>query len=71
VATGNLKLKRAAKSIRKGGRATLRLKLSKKARRAIGRALRKRRKVRARIKVTLTDAAGNSRVLRRTVRLKR
>ena len=71
VATGNLKLKRATKSIRKGGKATLKLKLSKKARRAIRRALRKRRKVRAKLKVTVTDAARNSRVLRRTVRLKR
>ncbi len=64
-------LKRTTKSIRSGSRATLKLKLSAKARRAIKRALRKRRKVRVKVKVTVADAAGNARVLRRTVRLKR
>jgi hypothetical protein len=65
------KLKRARKTIAKGHKAKLKLKLSKKARKKLKRALRKHRKVKAKIKVSLTDAAGNKRVLRRTVRLKR
>lgn len=64
-------LRRTTRSIRSGGRATLRLRLSAKARRAIRRALRNRRRVSVRVRVTVSDAAGNSRVLRRTVRLKR
>jgi hypothetical protein len=51
--------------------ATLKLGLSRKARRAIKRALRRSKRVTAKVTVTARDAAGNAAVKRRTVRLKR
>ena len=69
-AAKRFQLKRANAAIPQGGSKKLKLKLSRKARKAIRAALRKGRKVRVKVKVTLTDAAGNQRVLRRTVKLK-
>jgi hypothetical protein len=65
------KLGKATKRVRAGGKVKLRLKVSKKARRAAKKALKRRRKVTARIKVTVKGATGTSRSKRRTVKLKR
>jgi hypothetical protein len=54
-----------------GHRATLKLKLSKKALRAIKRALRKHKNVGAKLTIEARDAAGNTTVKRRTIRLRR
>jgi hypothetical protein len=64
------KLRKASLPIAKGSTAKLRLKLSTKARRAAKRALLKRRKVTARIKVTVHDSTGNTTTRRRAIRLK-
>ncbi len=55
----------------RGTKRTLKLKLSRKARRAIRRALSKGKKVRANLTVRVRDAAGNSTTKKRTVKLKR
>jgi parallel beta-helix repeat protein len=55
----------------RGSRATLKLMISAKVRKAIKRALRKQRAVTARIKLSVRDGAGTIRSIRRTVRLKR
>jgi hypothetical protein len=65
------RLRPARASIPAGGRRTLRLRVSTRALRAIRRALRKRRRVAARVTVTARDAAGNRTVRRRTIRLRR
>jgi hypothetical protein len=52
-------------------KATLKLGLARKARRAIKRALRQSNQVTAKVTVTARDAAGNAAVKRRTIRLKR
>jgi hypothetical protein len=65
------RLRPARASIRAGGRRTLRLRVPTRALRAIRRALRKRRRVAARVTVTARDAAGNRTVRRRTIRLRR
>ena len=65
------KLGKARKSIRAGGKAKLKLKVSKKTLRAIRRALRRKRKVRATIKLRIADTAGNTRRSSRKIRLKR
>ena len=70
VAARTYALTRVRKTIRKGGTAQLRLRLSKTGRDGAERALRRGRKVRAAVTVTLTDAAGNRRTLRRTITLK-
>ena len=57
--------------IARGHRATLKLKVSKKGLRAIKRALRKHKKVSAKLKLSLRDAAGNTTVKRRTIKLRR
>ena len=62
-------LRKAKRSIAAGRSATLKLALSKKARRAIRRALRNGRKVRATITVVVRDAAGNRSAERRKVKL--
>jgi hypothetical protein len=54
-----------------GGKVKLRLKVPRKARGQAKRALRRGRKVRAKIKITVKDAAGNSSSKSRTVRLRR
>jgi hypothetical protein len=60
-----------ARFIARGHRATLRLKVSKKALRAIKRALGRHRKVRARLTIKARDAAGNTTIKRRTIKLRR
>ena len=79
-ATATMKLPGASKVFRLGPvsakalaqkRVTLKLKLSKKLRAAIKRALAKRQKVVAAVKVTARDAAGNVSSATRKVRVKR
>jgi glucose/arabinose dehydrogenase len=60
-----------ARFIARGHRATLRLKVSKKALRAIKRALGRHRKVWARLTIKARDAAGNTTIKRRTIKLRR
>lgn len=60
-----------AKFVARGHRATLKFKLSKDALRAIKRALRRLREVRAELKLSLRDAAGNVTVKKRTIKLER
>jgi len=64
-----LKLGAATVQIARGGKATLKLKVSRKALGTIKRALRRRAKVRAKLKVTVRDAAGNRTVKPRTIKL--
>ena len=64
------RLKKAKASIAKGHKVTLRPKLSRRARKAIKRALLQRRRVVVRLKVTVTDKVSNKRTLGRRVRLK-
>ena len=59
------------KSIRAGGKAKLKLKVSKKARRAIRKALRNKRKVRATIKLRVADTLGNATRPTRKIRLRK
>lgn len=61
----------ASANVPKGGKATLKLKLPRKARRAIKRALRSKKKIKAKVTVTTSDHAGNRTTLKRTIRLKR
>jgi hypothetical protein len=70
AAAGLFKLSKSSLPITEGSKAKLRLKLSKKARRAARRALQKGKRVTAKIKVTVRDAAGNAITRRRTIRLK-
>jgi hypothetical protein len=65
------RLKSATKQIPRGGKAKLKLRLSKKAFKAVRRALSKRKKVKARVTVTVKDAAGNAATKKRSIRLKR
>jgi lysophospholipase L1-like esterase len=57
--------------IARGHRATLKLTLSEQALRAIKRALRKHKKVSAKLTIKARDAAGNTTVKRRTIKLRR
>ena len=70
AAARRFKLGRASLPITKGGRARLRLKLSRTARRAAKRALQKGKRITARIRVNVRDSAGNTTTRRRTIRLK-
>jgi hypothetical protein len=63
-------LKGASAQIPKGGRATLKLKVSRKAGAAIKNALGSKKKVKAKVTVTVTDAAGNKTTRTRTIRLR-
>jgi lysophospholipase L1-like esterase len=66
------KLKRVkARFVARGHKATLRVKVPKKALRAIKRALRRHRKVRAKLTIKARDAAGNTTVKKRTIKLRR
>ena len=65
------KLAKVTTAIAPGERGSLRPRLSYAARVAIGRALRRGRRVTASLKVTLADAAGNKKTLVRQVRLRR
>ncbi|MBK8293423.1 MAG: hypothetical protein IPK93_01090 [Solirubrobacterales bacterium] len=67
--TKKLKLKKVTASRAAGKRVTLRLKLSRKARRLVGRALKRKKISKARIKVRATDSAGNKRFRGRTVKV--
>lgn len=59
------------RAVRRGTTATLRLRVSAKARRAVGRALRRNRRVKARIAIVARDAAGNATPAKRTIALRR
>jgi hypothetical protein len=62
-------LRAATAQIPSGGKATLRLKIPRRVLGTIKRALRGRAKVKARLKVSVVDVAGNRTVKRRTIRL--
>jgi hypothetical protein len=64
-----VELRRARRSLAAGGRAKLALKLSKKKLGAVRRALRRQRRLSARLSVTARDAAGNTRVSSLKLRL--
>lgn len=64
------KLRPATRRIAKGGREKLELKLSKTSRNAIGRALGRGRKLKAKVTVTAKDAAHNATTKRLGIRLK-
>jgi hypothetical protein len=66
-----VELSPARRTIGQGKRATLALKLSKKAQAAAARALGRLRRVQAKVTVTIRDAAGNASLLGRTIRLRR
>jgi hypothetical protein len=77
---GRVSIRRSAKVFRltpvtrqiaKDAKATLKLKLKRRALRAIARALRAGKRVRAKVTVTAKDAAGNVTTKRRAIRLKR
>lgn len=61
----------ASRRVTGGVLATLPLKLSKKHKRALKRALRRGKRLRARVAVTAMDRAGNTRTVHATIRLKR
>ena len=65
------KLRSAKRSLAKGKKTRLKLRLRKSTVRAVRRALRARKKVRARVKVTVTDAAGNKKSKTLRIRAKR
>ena len=65
------RLKGAKRSLAAGKRVTLKLKLTKKVLGAVKRALRKKRKVAAKLTVRAVDAAGNSKQRKLTVTAKR
>lgn len=74
TASKRFKLKRARKSLRRGQRAKLKLRFSKKLRKRIRRALRDRgtrKKVNARVTLSVTDPAGNKKTKKFRVKLKR
>jgi DNA-binding beta-propeller fold protein YncE len=63
------RLERVRRTLAAGRVATLRLKITKRARLSIRRALRHRGRTLARVTVSVTDQAGNERIARRTIRL--
>lgn len=65
------KLEKVTAAVAQGGAAKLGPSLSSAARRAIGGALRRGRRITVRLKVTVADGAGNSRTLSRRVKLRR
>jgi hypothetical protein len=66
-----IELKLVRRTVRAGGRATVRLRLSPRTRAALRGALRDGRRVTATVVLQVRDAAGNTRTVRRTIRLKR
>ena len=64
------RLKQVSQPIAAGQSATFRLRLSARVRRQVTRALRRRGSANVRVTAVLADAAGNTTVLRRTVRLR-
>lgn len=72
VAAGDrLKISSPTLQVKKGTRVTLKLAVPRKAQKAIRKALRKHSRVEAMITVTVKDAAGNSAVHKRTIKLRR
>jgi Ca2+-binding RTX toxin-like protein len=69
-ASKQLKLAPASAKIAKGGSARLKLKLSKKSLKTVKRALKKRKRIRAHIRVTVRDSAGNATVKNKTIKVK-
>jgi hypothetical protein len=65
------KLTPVTKQVSRGAKATLKLKLKKSARSAIGRALKAGKKLSAKVTVGAKDASGNVTTKQRTIRLKR
>jgi hypothetical protein len=65
------RLRTASATADAGATVTLRLELSKKARRTVLRALKRHRRIVAKIVVTVRDRAGNTRDAKRTIRLTR
>jgi peptidoglycan/xylan/chitin deacetylase (PgdA/CDA1 family) len=65
------KFKRVSKSVTANKAVKLRLRLSKKGLRVAKRALRRGKRLSAKIRVTAKDSAGNSRTAKRSVRLRR
>ena len=63
--------KTASRAVGANVRTTLRLKLAKKRLKAVKRALRRGKKLKARVTVTATDKAGNRRAQKATIRLTR
>jgi hypothetical protein len=79
-ASGRLSLRRGGKRIAlklvrrtvpAGGRATVKLRLSRQARVLLRRSLRRGKRVTASVVIQVSDAAGNVRTVRRTIRLRR
>jgi hypothetical protein len=65
------KLKSVSATAVPGATVTIRAKLAKKGLKAVKRALRRRRTVKAKLTITAKDVAGNTKTAKRTVRLKR
>jgi beta-glucanase (GH16 family) len=70
VAARTYRLEAQTTTVLKGTKATVRLKLSARARVAVGRALRARKRVVLKLRVRVADGAGNARALTRQVRLR-
>jgi hypothetical protein len=69
-AAKTLRFKTTKRKLEGGTRKKIRLRISRKRKKAIEKALHKGRKVKARIRLTLTDAAGNKTVKTKKIRLK-
>ena len=69
-ASKRLSFKRVKRSLRANKSTRVRLKLSPKKLRAVRRALRGGRRLKAKIRLTLTDAAGNRTRVRRTIKVR-
>jgi hypothetical protein len=65
------RLKRVTTALRRNVATKLELRIPKKARKPIARALKKRRKLRARLTIVVADAAGNTTTIRSSVSLRR
>jgi hypothetical protein len=66
-----VRFRKARRTVSTGQRATVRLKLSKKNKRAVKRAIRRGERPRARVTVSAKDVSRNGLVKKRRVRLKR
>jgi hypothetical protein len=71
AAKKSFKLKSKTVDVPKGGKKSVGLKLSAKVRKALKRALKRHKTAKAKFKVKVSDSAGNSRTLTRTVKFKR
>jgi hypothetical protein len=68
-AAGTLRFKTVRRQAQAGQRVTVKLKLSRKARGVVKAALRRGRRIKARVKVSARDTAGNTTTRRRSIRL--